>query len=89
MNGMHADEAGHTLEVLTFGVAIVFSANSDEEDERHDVSFKPLGYIIPFRLEAKVCASAVLLSSRSRTSIAPLANTVSVSHNRLLRTQKH
>lgn len=32
----HGGEAGHTLEVQTFGGVIMFLANSDEEDERHD-----------------------------------------------------
>ena len=44
---MHEGEAGFALEVLTFGGAIMFLANSDEEDERHDVRCKPLDYIIP------------------------------------------
>ena len=44
---MHEGEAGRPLEVLTFGGAIVFLANSDEEDERHDVFYNQLDYMIP------------------------------------------
>ena len=46
---MHEGEAGRSLEVLTSGGAIVFLADSNKEDERHDVCCNQSEYVMPLQ----------------------------------------